>query len=894
MNSKNLRNIINEATRVTETSRTLLDPIILSEDVIALQSGIVDFNNNISDHRGTYAYLNFQLATNKCYKRDVWCYKRGDYTKLNLLIKDTNWLELFEQNNDIDEAVKVFYDLFLKYINKCIPSKRITIRPNDKPWFDSCLRKEFRKRDRLRRISKNSNKFEDVLAYKKQRNKVNNMKYYAKEAFYSNLDGYLSEIHSHNRPSYWKLLRYLVRKTGTHTCLPAIRFKPDQQPTLFTDLDKAEALNDYFITNSTLPDKDINIPELPLRTQTTMDNILLTDKDISDIIKSLPTNKASGPDKISHKLMKNIAESLCKPLCILFNLSLSQCKYPSKWKIAHVMPLFKKGDNSLISNYRPISLISCVGKVFERAVLKYISNYYLDNRLIYKYQSGFQKGHSTVHQLVELYDNICTAVDRKEDYCMVFCDISKAFDRVWHKGLLLKLESYGINGKLLKWLASYIMGRKQKTFINGMLSSDKNLKAGVPQGSVLGPFLFIVYINDIADSLNCVTRLFADDTSLGISSSDNLIIKSKLNQNLENIKKWADTWLITFNPNKTEAIYFTLKRSSEAIQLIYNSEIIKNVKTHKHLGIVFSSDGKWSCHIENIVKTVSRMIYSMRKLKYIVNRHTLNMIYTIYIRPHFEYACEVWDGCTLEQSEKLECLQLEAARIVTGLPRYTRREYLYQETGWQKLSERRTIRKLCLLYKIYKHITPLYLVEKLPPLVGTKNNYNLRYSQNISQPYSRTTLYQNSFFPSGIQLWNNLLPHVKQTNTFSMFRSQITPIAVKLPKYYEYGNRKLNIIHTKLRHSVSQLNYDLYKLGIIDDSSCSCGNPCENVYHFFITCNLYINIREQLFKTINDAIQGTTTIDLQLFLCGNTDLSDKVNIAIFHAVHTFIRKSNRF
>ncbi len=743
MISKHLRNVITDPTRVTKTTRTLLDPMILSDDVASIHSGTVDFDNTISDHKGTYAYLDFQLSMNKSYKRVVWCYKHGDYAKLNKLINDTNWSEMFEKCNDIDVAVDNFYTTLTKYITECIPTKQVTIRPNDKPWFNSILRKEFRKRDRLRKLAKKYNHEKYTIAYKRQRNKVNNMKYYAKELFYSNLDGYLFELHTLNRPSYWKLLRFLVRNSGAHTCLPALRKTMEQQAIFCTDLEKAEALNDYFVENSILPETASKIPELKLRSRSSITNLLVTDKDISDIIKSLPTKKSCGPDKISHNLMKHICDSLSKPLGILFNLSLSQCKYPTKWKLAHVIPLFKKGDSSLISNYRPISLISCVGKVFEKAVLKYLSNYLLDNNLLYKYQSGFQIGHSTVHQLVELYDNICTALDKKEDYCMVFCDISKAFDRVWHKGLLLKLKSYGIRGQVLHWLDSYISGRKQKTFINGKLSCSKSLNAGVPQGSVLGPFLFIIYINDIADNLQCVTRLFADDTSLGYASTDRLLLQSTLNENLEHILNWANQWLITFNPTKTESVYFSLKRHDRNIRLLYDGEIIENVNNHKHLGVTFSYDGKWSHHIENVVKNVSKMIYSMRKLKYLVNRNTLNSIYMIYIRPHFEYACEVWDGCTIDQSETLERLQLEAARIVTGLPTYTRREYLYLETGWQTLSERRTVRKLCLIYKISNNIAPLYLANKLPANVGTNLNYNLRNSHDITQPYTRTSLYAN-------------------------------------------------------------------------------------------------------------------------------------------------------
>ncbi len=180
----------------------------------------------------------------------------------------------------------------------------------------------------------------------------------------------------------------------------------------------------------------------------------------------------------------------------------------------------KKGDRDQSCNYRPISLISCIGKVMERIVFKHIYNHLHFNNLIYKQQSGFLPGHSTVYQLIDIYNQICQSIDNTQYTCIVFCDISKAFDRVWHAGLLLKLEQNGIEGALLDWIQNYLSSRSQKVFVGQSYSDTKLIKAGVPQGSVLGPLLFLIYVNDIADKLLSTTRLFADDSSLAVSSSD--------------------------------------------------------------------------------------------------------------------------------------------------------------------------------------------------------------------------------------------------------------------------------------------------------------------------------------------------------------------------------------
>ena len=196
------------------------------------------------------------------------------------------------------------------------------------------------------------------------------------------------------------------------------------------------------------------------------------------------------------------------------------------------MPLFKKGEKSDVSKYRPISLISCVGKSFDRIVYKHIYYHITANSLLYKYQSGFLPGHSTVHHLIELIHQTCLALEKYETICHVFCDISKAFDRVWHRGLIHKLKKYGISGDLLHWIQNYLYMRNQKVFVNGTFSSLKFILAGVPQGSVLGPLLILIYINELADYLHGMARLFADDTSLSFSSNNLAFIEHILNSDL--------------------------------------------------------------------------------------------------------------------------------------------------------------------------------------------------------------------------------------------------------------------------------------------------------------------------------------------------------------------------
>ena len=212
------------------------------------------------------------------------------------------------------------------------------------------------------------------------------------------------------------------------------------------------------------------LPNCSLKTNNTLSHINKTVKEIIDIIDILNPNKSVGNDKISHKLLKLTKHSISKPLVLLFNKSITECKFPDLWKHGLIMSLFKKGNTNMSSNYIPIALLSCVGKLMERVVYKHLYNFFVENNLIYKLQSGFLKGHSTVHQLIDIYHQVCLGIEAGQHTCMVFCDVSKAFDRVWIKGLLFKLKQNGINGNVLKWTEHYLTGRQQQVFVGSSLS----------------------------------------------------------------------------------------------------------------------------------------------------------------------------------------------------------------------------------------------------------------------------------------------------------------------------------------------------------------------------------------------------------------------------------------
>ena len=591
-------------------------------------------------------------------------------------------------------------------------------------------------------------------------------------------------------------------------------------------------------------------------------------------------------------MLKETSKSICKPLCIIFNRSIQECSYPNCLKLANVMPLFKKGNRDVASNYRPISLISCVGKAMERVVFKHLYNYLHAHNLIYKNQSGFLPGHSTVFQLIDIYHQICKAFDDKQSTCIVFCDISKAFDRVWHAGLLHKLRQYGITGKLNDWIRSYLCNRMQRVFVGSSFSKTRYLNAGVPQGSVLGPLLFLLYVNDISETLISTTRLFADDSSLSVSSSDINIIETSLNSDLQKLSAWSKQWLVNFNPLKTEVVLFSLTER-DSPNLVFDGIDLSLIRHHKHLGITFSKDGSWHEHISNIITSASKILGSMQMLKFRLKRSTLNQIYITYLRPLLEYASVVWDNCTLSEKESLDKIQYEAARIVTGLTRSVSNDKLIQEIGWVSLSERRKMQKLILVYKYKQGLLPTYLSQIFPDSVAQTNPYNLRNNYDFTIVRRRTEIFSKSVIPSSVHLWNQLDASIRDAPTLSIFKAMLKlqnkPRPV--PNYFLSGDRIFSIYHARIRNQCSNLNADLFRNHLRPSAPCEYGEDYEDAEHyFFFKCKRFVLQRRELF--FNTRIYHPLSANKLLF--GNEYLTDEENEHLFMMTQKFIKHSERF
>jgi hypothetical protein len=301
--------------------------------------------------------------------------------------------------------------------------------------------------------------------------------------------------------------------------------------------------------------------------------------------------------------LKNTAASIAMPLTKLYNKSLLIGKFPSQWKDVNVTPVFKKDDRQDKKNYRPITLLSNLGKVLESVIFNHLYKYCQDNNMLTWRNSGYKPLDSSINQLIYISHNIYNSLEKGEDVCFVSLDASSTFDRIWHKRLLFKLKCLGIGGKLYDWFKSYLTNRRQKVVIKGQFSKWASILAGVPQGSILGPLLFLIYIDDIIRDIESNILLFADDTSLFETISNPVLSFNKLNRDLSRLNQWSNQWLVSFNPLKTAYIIFSKKLIKQDHPDLYlGGAKLKQVNVHKQLGIVFNEKMTFDDHIREIAK----------------------------------------------------------------------------------------------------------------------------------------------------------------------------------------------------------------------------------------------------------------------------------------------------
>ena len=391
-----------------------------------------------------------------------------------------------------------------------------------------------------------------------------------------------------------------------------------------------------------------------------------TPNEVYLLIEQLNPHKGTGPNGIHTEILKLTNHLISDTLSNIFNMCITSGKHPDKLKLAHALPIFKKGSRLLVSNYRPISLLSNLNKILEKIMHKRIYAFLEKYEILYELQFGFRAGYSTTHTLIHMTEAIRSALDSGSVTCGIFVDFQKAFDTVNHDILLKKLEHYGFRGVVNNWFRSYLTDRKQKVVINGFESESKILPHGVPQGSVLGPILFLIYINDLHRSIKYSTTYhFADDTNLLHISKDYKSLQRKVNYDLFSLHKWLTANKISLNDGKTELIYFRKNGPAPTLNIKLHGKTLIPTKYVKYLGIYLDEYLSGAKQCFELSKKLNRANGMLAKARHYVPEPELKNIYHAIFSSHILYGSQIWTTKLISVTDKISRLQKSAMRIMT-------------------------------------------------------------------------------------------------------------------------------------------------------------------------------------------------------------------------------------
>lgn len=783
-----LKQLITEPTRITQNTRTLIDLCITNTPEKVTCSGVRHVS--ISDHSLVFMCRKSRFDRRSTRIIEIRSFKKFNENKFLEDISQMPWAKI-NTSNDVNEMWKQWKEMFMSCVDAHAPIRHKRIGKQKPSWLTSEITQKLHNRDYLKKKAISSGDNYAWSQYKKARNHTNNALRRAKREYFTHN---LTKFEKDQRKT-WSLLNELTSRKGNKNSIVKELKYNDKNITSPSEI--AKTFNEYFTEVGAVLADSIHPtsigPESYLEPTDKRFSIKPpTTETVVKLLESLNERKAIGLDKIPSRLLKVAAVVIAPSLTTIFSRSIATSTFPEEWKLAKVTPIYKKGERKDPSNYRPISVIPVISKIFEKIVYDQLYDYLNKYDILAVNQSGFRNLHSTVTALIEATDKWSLELDQGRFNGIVFIDLQKAFDTIDHTILIAKLNNYGIDNKSLKWFSSYLSQRSQQCSINGALSSPCEVSLGIPQGSNLGPLLFLIYINDLPNCLSEATpRMFADDTSISVASDSISELELILNKELEKIHGWLTANRLSLNVAKTEFMVMASRQKLTAhgdlsINLQINNQNIKNVEKAKTLGITIDKNLNWSAHVKELTSKISSAINVLKRSRPYLTTQSAIQVYNALILPHFDYCSQVWDGLGVTLTNRLQKLQNRAARAITRSNYDIRSKDILKDLNWSTLNIRRKKQKAILMYKTMNGLTPRYLQEMF---TKNENIYNLRNNeQALKLPKPKTDYMRRSFVYTGAKLWNELPLNIKESTTIHSFKKAINDL-YSTDSHGKHGNQ---------------------------------------------------------------------------------------------------------
>ena len=748
--SQSLHQTVDFITRIPDRddhSPSLLDLFLTSNPTICQTSSSSALGK--SDHVvvNIQISLNTKAAQESPFHRTLYSYDRGDWDSFRDFLRDVPWPDVFKLDGEkcaeeVASWIKAGIDAF-------IPYRKFQQKPHSSPWFSPACAAAIAHRNHFYKVFQREKSVVSKRQFRQAANECKRVIDSAKTQYVQQTQERIAAQKIGSR-DFWRIYNNITNKGKSN--IPPLINGPE---VLTTSKDKAEHFAQKFSSNSTLDDTGHPLPEFEARTHQVLSNICITPKKVATVIHSLDPSKATGPDGIPVVVLQRCCPELAPVLSKLYNKLLSQSCFPSCWKIPNVIAAFKNsGDRSDSGNYRPISLLPIISKVFESLIASSLIRHVDSLGLFNDCQYGFRATRSTADVLTVISERLSRVLEAGGRARAIALDISKAFDKVWHAGLIHKLCGYGINGHLLDLIQSFLSNRQLKVVLDGQESACYSINAGVPQGSVLGPILFLLFINDLPDDLLSQIAIYADDTTVYDCQEEtdafSMLDQARcLESDLQDIVEWGKKWLVTFNAGKTKLLSVSKCHRATPFSIPMNGKDLPENNSFRLLGLTFSNSLTWNEYVEAIAKSAAQKVGSLYRARAYLTPECILYLYKSSIRPCMEYCCHLWAGAPAHLLNLLDKIQNRVCNMVG--PQLSLK--------LQPLSHRRDVASLSLFYKYFHGHCSEELASLVPPRkIFTRHTRQAARAHEftVEEPFISKNFRRSSFFPRTSHLWNSL------------------------------------------------------------------------------------------------------------------------------------------